>query len=112
MATFVYVIFGMIKFLVKNSTVSEIRSAPVLGMYALWHMYCSKAGPMYQPGSPRDDMIFYRLAYCELLLLYLLGIAVCSCNITLHRYGCIAIGVDGVFISTVDLGLLLLAVSF
>ena len=55
MATFVYVIFGMIKFLVKNSTVSEIRYAPVLGMYALWHMYCSKAGPMYQPGSPRDD---------------------------------------------------------
>ena len=31
-------IFGMLNFLEKNSTVSEIRSALVFGMYYLWHM--------------------------------------------------------------------------
>ena len=36
----------------------------------------------------------------------------CSCNKTIYRYFCKTIGGNGTFISRVDLGLLLLAVSF
>ena len=34
----VYDIFGILKFPGNNSTVSEIRSTLVLGMYTIWHL--------------------------------------------------------------------------
>ena len=48
----IYVIFGMLNFLGKNSTVSDILSALNLEMYDLWHLQCSMDGQMYQTGSP------------------------------------------------------------
>ena len=41
----------MLNYFGKNSTVSDILSAVVLGVYALWHLQCSISGPMYQPYS-------------------------------------------------------------
>ena len=38
MVAYVDEIFGMLNFLGKNSTVSNIRSAIALGMYYLWHL--------------------------------------------------------------------------
>ena len=51
------------------------------------------------------------LGYCELLFLSLVRLAMCGCNQNIHRYVCKLIGGDLVFISRVDLGLLLLAVA-
>ena len=52
---------GMLNVLVEKSNVFEISSALVLGMYDLWHLYCSMAGTMYQPNSPcgaHDALLF------------------------------------------------------
>ena len=54
-------------------------------------------------------MMICTLAYCELLLLYLVGVVVCGCNQNIHRYVCMPIGGDGLLIAELDLGLLLLA---
>ena len=55
-------------------------------------------------------MMTYILAYCELLLLSLVGIAVCGCIQNLHRYVCKLIGSDEVLVVRVDSELFLLAV--
>ena len=41
-------IFVMLNYFGENSTASDILSGIVLGMYVLWHLYCSIAGMMYQ----------------------------------------------------------------
>ena len=46
------IFFGILNCFGKNSTVSDIFSTIVLGMYVLWHLYCSIAGLMYQPYFP------------------------------------------------------------
>ena len=56
-------------------------------------------------------MMIYLLAYCELLILSLVGIVVCGFNKNIYRYVCKMIGGNGVFIVGVDLELLLLAVE-
>ena len=41
----------MLNYFGGKSTVSDILSALVLGMYVLWHLQCSISGPMYQLSS-------------------------------------------------------------
>ena len=53
--------------------------------------------------------ILYPLEYFELLILYLVGLAVYFCNQNLSIYVCMRIGGDGLFNFIVHLGLLLLA---
>ena len=53
--------FGMLNCLGGNSTVSDIRSALVLGIYDVWNIECAMSGPMYQPRYPcgaHDDILF------------------------------------------------------
>ena len=56
-------IFGMLNFLRENSTVSKICYTLVLGIYTLWILSCSMAGPMYHPGYPccSHDVISFGL---------------------------------------------------
>ena len=56
-------------------------------------------------------MMLYILAYCELLIFLMVVLEVFGCNKTLHIYVCKPLCVDGVLVSGVDLGLLLLAVA-
>ena len=43
---------GMFNCFGGNSNVSDILYTIVLGVYVLWHLYCSISDPMYQPSSP------------------------------------------------------------
>ena len=45
----------------ENCTLSDILSVLVLGIYVLWHIYCSMNGPMYQQSYTciaHDDQSF------------------------------------------------------
>ena len=53
--------FGMLIVLGKQSTVYDICSNIFLGMYDLWNLYYSMAGPMYHLDSPcgaHDSLLF------------------------------------------------------
>ena len=58
-------ICGVLDFSGENSTVSDILSTLVLGIYVLWYLYCSIYGPMYQPYSPCGAHDARFLAYYE-----------------------------------------------
>ena len=45
----------MLNFFGEKSTVSDILSTIVLGIYDVWNLQCSISGPMYQASSPRGD---------------------------------------------------------
>ena len=45
-------ICGILNVFGENSTVSDILSDLLLGVYALWYLYCSITVPMYQTYSP------------------------------------------------------------
>ena len=71
--------FGMLNFMGKKSTVSDIRSALVLGIipYGIfsdtWLVQCTSRILHVVP------LMSYLLAYCLLLLLSLVGLVVCGC---------------------------------
>ena len=54
-------------------------------------------------------MALYHLENCELLIFSLVGLVFYGCNQNLHRYVCIPIGGDRVFIAGLYLELLLIA---
>ena len=60
-AASIYDIFGMLQFMGKNSNVSDVSPTLVLGMDALWNLYCFMSGPIYQPGSQCGDQ--YALSF-------------------------------------------------
>ena len=68
--TYVEDICGTLICFGKNSTVSDILSALVLGMYALWRLYCSIVFPMYQPPSQcgSHDAISFGLLLVTILV--------------------------------------------
>ena len=107
----VYDIFGMIKFLGHNSTVYDIHSDLVLGIYALWNISASWLVLCTVRVLHVVPMILYHWTYCELLLLFLVDLPVCGCNKTIYRYVCKLIGVYRVLIYRVHLGLVLLVES-
>ena len=55
--------FGMLNFMGKKSTVSDIRSALVLGVYTSCHFECPMSGPMHQPVFPCNahDTLYFGL---------------------------------------------------
>ena len=66
--------FGTLNFMGKKSTVSDIRSALVLGIIPYtWLVQCTSRILHVVP------LMSYLLAYCLLLLLSLVGLAVCGC---------------------------------
>ena len=65
---------------------------------------------MYQLGSPCVSHDVLSLAYCELLLLSLVGIVVCGCSQIIQIYVCKLIGGDKFLIYGLDSDLLFLDV--
>ena len=102
--------FGMIHFLKKNSTVSEISSAlfwwcmPYGICSAPWLVRCNRHILHVVP------MLFYLLYCCGLLILSLVGIAVCVCSQILQIYVCKLIVGEELFIAGMDSDLLLFVV--
>ena len=45
----------MFNYLGGNFTATDVISADIFEVYALWHMQCSISVPMYQPYSPCGD---------------------------------------------------------
>ena len=68
------------------------------------------AGSMYQPDSPYGAHDALNLAYCGLLILYLVGILVRGCSGILEIYARNIIGVDEFLISGAYLDLLLFVI--
>ena len=102
--------FGLVGFLGGNSTVSEIRSdifwgcMPYLICSVPWLVLCTIWILREVP------MMIYCLAYFGLLLLFLMGITVCGCNLILQICACRLIGGDELLIVWAYLDLSLPAV--
>ena len=108
MSASVHEIFGILHFLVNNSTMSEIHPNIVLGMYTLFHISASWLILCTGRVLHVVPMMLFHLAYCELLLLLLVELPVGGCNQTLYRYVCNLIGGYRGLIYIVYLGLVLL----
>ena len=95
-------------------TILCLRFVPILFLGCMPHVICS--APWLVQFTIRVlhvvPRILHPLAYCESLLFTMVGIVVCICNQTIHRYVCMPICGDGLFIVRVDLCLLLLAGAF